>query len=67
MEWNRDERMLLMLYGEKNRLDTIAAMKTVKGSLQADETELDRMLSGLIRKLQRISEQEFEGIGAPQL
>ena len=64
MEWNRDERMLLMLYGEKNLADTIAAMQTVRGKLQADETELDRMLSGLICKLHRISEQEFEGIGA---
>lgn len=64
MEWNQDERMLLMLYGEKNLADTITAMQTVRGKLQADETELDRMLSGLIHKLHRISEQEFEGIGA---
>ena len=64
MEWNRDERMLMILYVEKNLADTIAAMQTVRGKLQADETELDRMLSGLIRKLHRISEQEFEGIGA---
>lgn len=63
MEWTRDERMLLMLYGENSLSDTIAALQTVKEKLQADEIELDRMLSGVIRKLQRISDQEFAGIG----
>lgn len=63
MEWTRDERMLLMLYGENSLPDTIAALQTVKEKLQADEIELDRMLSGVIRKLQRISDQEFAGIG----
>lgn len=63
MEWTRDERMLLMLYGENSLSDTIAALQAVKEKLQADEIELDRMLSGVIRKLQRISDQEFAGIG----
>lgn len=63
MEWTRDERMLLMLYGENSLSDTIAALQAVKKKLQADETELDRMLSGVIRKLQRMSDQEFAGIG----
>lgn len=63
MEWTRDERMLLMLYGENSLSDTIAALQTVKEKLQADEIELDRMLSGVIRKLQRMSDQEFAGIG----
>jgi len=31
--------------------------------LQADETELDKMLASVIGKLQQISEQEFERIG----
>jgi cell division septum initiation protein DivIVA len=44
MEWNQDEEMLLMLYGEDSLTDTIAAMKSVRGKLQPDETELDRML-----------------------
>jgi len=63
MEWTRDERLLLMLYGENSLSDTIAALQTVKEKLQADEIELDRMLSGVIRKLQRMSDQEFAGIG----
>lgn len=63
MELTRDERMLLMLYGENSLSDTIATLQTVKEKLQADEIELDRMLSGVIRKLQRISDQEFAGIG----
>lgn len=38
-------------------------MKKVQGKLQADETELDKMLASVIGKLQQISEQEFERIG----
>lgn len=66
MEWNQDEEMLLMLYGEDSLTDTIAAMKSVRGKLQPDETELDQMLAGVIWKLRRISEQEFERIGVCQ-
>ena len=63
MEWNQDEEILLMLYGENSLQDTIIAMKKVQGKLQADETDLDKMLAGVIGKLQQISEQEFETIG----
>jgi hypothetical protein len=56
MEWNQDEEMLLMLYGEDSLTDTIAAMKSVRGKLQPDETELDRMLASVIWKLQRLSD-----------
>lgn len=63
MEWNQDEEILLMLYGENSLQDTIIAMKKVQGKLQADETDLDQMLAGVIGKLQQISEQEFESIG----
>lgn len=50
-------------YGENSLQDTIIAMKKVQGKLQADETELDKMLASVIGKLQQISEQEFERIG----
>lgn len=63
MEWNQDDRMLLMMYGEKNLPDTIASMQNVKNTLEADETELDQMLTDVIRKLKQISEREFENIG----
>lgn len=63
MEWNQDEEILLMLYGENSLQDTIIAMKKVQGKLQADETDLDQMLASVIGKLQQISEQEFERIG----
>ena len=63
MEWNQDEEILLMLYGENSLQDTIIAMKKVQGKLQADETDLDKMLASVIGKLQQISEQEFERIG----
>jgi hypothetical protein len=63
MEWNQDEEILLMLYGENSLQDTIIAMKKVHGKLQADETDLDKMLASVIGKLQQISEQEFERIG----
>ena len=41
-------------------------MKKVQGKLQADETELDKMLASVIGKLQQISEQEFESIGVQE-
>lgn len=63
MEWNQDEEILLMLYGENSLQDTIIAMKKVQGKPQADETDLDQMLASVIGKLQQISEQEFESIG----
>lgn len=63
MEWNQDDRMLLMMYGEKNLPDTIASMQNVKNTLEADETELDQMLTDVIRKLKQISDREFENIG----
>ncbi|MDY5112891.1 MAG: transposon-transfer assisting family protein [Bilifractor sp.] len=66
MEWNQDEEILLMLYGENSLQDTIIAMKKVQGKLQADETDLDQMLAGVIGKLQQISEQEFESIGVQE-
>lgn len=66
MEWNQDEEILLMLYGENSLQDTIIAMKKVQGKLQADETDLDKMLAGVIGKLQQISEQEFERIGVQE-
>ena len=66
MEWNQDEEILLMLYGENSLQDTIIAMKKVQGKLQADETDLDQMLASVIGKLQQISEQEFESIGVQE-
>ncbi|MGN8819231.1 transposon-transfer assisting family protein [Oribacterium sp. HCP28S3_H8] len=62
MKWNQDDRMLLMLYGEKSLSETIASMKKVRSSLEEDETELDRMLANVIRKLQQISEKEYAGM-----
>lgn len=62
MKWNQDDRMLLMLYGEKSLSETIASMKKVRSSLEEDETELDRMLANVIRKLQQISENEYAGM-----
>lgn len=62
MKWNQDDRMLLMLYGEKSLSETIASMKKVRSSLEEDETELDWMLANVIRKLQQISEKEYAGM-----
>lgn len=46
---------LPVLYGEESLQDTITAMKAVRRKLQADEIDLERMLAGLIGKLQLIS------------
>lgn len=62
MKWNQDDRILLMLYGEKSLPETIASMKKVRSSLEEDEKELDRMLADVIWKLQQISEKEYAGM-----
>ncbi|MEE8886135.1 MAG: transposon-transfer assisting family protein [Eubacteriales bacterium] len=62
MEWNQDDRMLLMLYGEESLSGTIASIQKVRDSLEADETELDQMLAGVISKLQQITEKEYSGM-----
>lgn len=59
MKWSQDDRMLMMLYGEKSLQDTIASLQSVRDSLDADETDLDQMLRCVIRKLLKISEKSF--------
>lgn len=59
MKWSRDDRMLMMLYGEKNLPDTIASMQRVRDLLDADEADLDQMLKSVIWKLRQISEKEY--------
>ncbi len=59
MKWSQDDRMLMMLYGEKSLQDTIASLQSVRDSLDADETDLDQMLRCVIRKLLKISEKEY--------
>ena len=63
MNFTKDEWMLLILYGKDTLSDTIASMQKVKKKLQPDETELDRMLNGMIRKLQSMTEAEFPKLG----
>lgn len=64
MNWNQDDQLLLMLYGEDSLQHTIESMQKIKDSLGADETELDRMLTHVIQNLQQITESEFARIGA---
>lgn len=59
MKWSQNDRMLMMLYGEKSLQDTIASLQSVRDSLDADETDLDQMLRCVIRKLLKISEKEY--------
>jgi hypothetical protein len=63
MDFTKDEWMLLILYGKDTLSDTIVSMQKVKKKLQPDETELDRMLNGIIRKLQGMTEAEFAKLG----
>lgn len=63
MNFTKDEWMLLILYGKDTLSYTIASMQKVKKKLQPDETELDRMLNGMIRKLQSMTEAEFAKLG----
>ncbi len=62
MRWTDDDRMLLMLYGEANRAETIAALQKMRHCLLADEAELEAMTSSLIAKLEKITDMEYQKI-----
>ena len=62
MVFTKDEKTLLILYGEKNRSGTLKNLLLMRGQLQADEKTLSALTDAVIRKLGGMTDAEFNGL-----
>ncbi len=62
MVFTKDEKTLLILYGEKNRSRTLKNLFFMRGQLQADEKALSALTDAVIRKLSSVTDEEFDGL-----
>ena len=62
MVFTKDEKTLLILYGEKNRSGTLENLFLMRGQLQADEKALSALTDTVIRKLSSMTDEEFDGL-----
>ena len=63
MHLSDDERTLLLLYYEETRAGTFANLRKMRSELQADEEELRNLTDTVIRKLDALTENEFQELG----
>ena len=62
MVFTKDEKTLLILYGEKNRSGTLKNLFLMRGQLQADEKALSALTDAVIQKLGDMTDSEFDGL-----
>ena len=62
MVFTKDEKTLLILYGEKNRCGTLKNLFLMRGQLQTDEKALSALTDAVIRKLGGMTDSEFDGL-----
>ena len=62
IEFNKKEKMLIMLYQSGSKKDLIKTLKEMKAELTDEEFELKSMSEILIDKLNKISETEFKNL-----
>lgn len=62
MVFTKDEKTLLILYGEKNRSGTLNNLFLMRGQLQADEKALSALTDAVIRKLSGMTDAEFDSL-----
>ena len=62
MVFTRDEKTLLILYGEKSRSGTLKNLFLMRGQRQADEKALSALTDAVIRKLSGMTDVEFDGL-----
>ena len=58
----KDEKTMLILYGEKNRSGTLKNLFLMRGQLQADEKALSALTDAVIRKLGGMTDAEFDDL-----
>ena len=62
MVFTKDEKTLLILYGDKNRSGILRNLFLMRGQLQADEKALSALTDAVIRKLSGMTDSEFDGL-----
>lgn len=62
MVFTKDEKTMLILYGEKNRSGTLKNLFLMRGQLQTDEKALSALTDAVIRKLGGMTDAEFDGL-----
>ncbi|WP_314822213.1 transposon-transfer assisting family protein [Stomatobaculum longum] len=62
MVFTKDEKTLLILYGEENRSGTLENLFLMRGQLQVDEKALSALTDAVIRKLGGMTDSEFDGL-----
>ena len=62
MVFTKDEKTLLILYGEKNRSGTLKNLFLMREQLQTDEKALSALTDAVIRKLGGMTDVEFDGL-----
>ena len=62
MVFTKDEKTLLILYGEKNRSGTLKNLFLMRGQLQTDEKALSALTDAVIRKLGAMTDSDFDGL-----
>lgn len=62
MVFTKDEKTLLILYGEKNRSGTLKNLFFMRGQLQTDEKALSALTDAVIQKLGDMTDSEFDGL-----
>ena len=62
MVFTKDEKTMLILYGEKNRSGTLKNLFLMRGQLQTDEKALSALTDAVIRKLGSMTDSEFDGL-----
>ena len=62
MVFTKDEKTLLILYGEKNRSGTLKNLFLMREQLQTDEKALSALTDAVIRKLSGMTDSEFDNL-----
>lgn len=59
---SQGERMMILLYGTETRRGSIRGIRRTMALLEPDETELRCLMESTIRKLQSISDADFDDL-----
>ena len=59
MNFTNDELNLMCIYDTGSRMGLIEALSTMRGQLEADETELLQMTDSAIKKLRSMSDEDY--------
>ena len=65
MQFNHDERMLMMLYNIGTRQGLVRELRLMQCYLMPDETALQELSEQVIEKLKQLADAEFAGLEFP--